>query len=220
MTGVDVRKVDYYGACDKAIQAMNRQNLEAFGQLKMAKWDEINVIRTVVKVYRESARRAKRRYYEVAFEAYLLMMALCEVEPKKAHRLAEKAITDEWVDKVLSETDFVTLYRFDSETERKAYRLAETLEVAADRDYEIDKALRYWSQQIGQYAINMTDYAMIQALEDAGAEYAEWVDMHDEKVCHECGSLDGQVFRLDEIPAKPHFGCRCRLMPVWEKPEE
>ena len=216
---MDVRDVDYYGACDKAIQSMNRYNLDAFGRMKMAKWDDINVIQTVVKVYRESARRARRRYYEVAFEAYLLMAAMCDMDPRTAHRMAEKAITEEWVDKVLSDTDFVTLYRFDSETDRKAYRLAEALEVADDRSVEIDKALRAWSQQLAQYAINMTDYAMIQAMEDAGIRYAEWVDMHDERVCGECRHRNGQTYKLDEIPAK-HAHCRCRLRPVREKPEE
>jgi len=210
---VNVEKVGYYEACDEAIKAMNRENLEAFGKLKMARWDEVNVIRTVTSVYRKSAKKARQRYYEVAFEAYLLMMAMCDVDPKKAHRMAEKAITEVWVDRILSETDFVTLYRFDAETERKAYRLAETLEVASDRDAEINKALRYWSQQLGQYAINFTDYAMIQAMEDAGVEETEWVTMKDEKVCHSCGPLDGKVFRLDEIPTKPHPGCRCRLQP-------
>ena len=211
---MDAKTVDYYGACDKAIQAMNRENLEAFGKLKMAKWDQINVIRTVVSVYQKSAKKARQRYYEVAFEAYLLMLAMCEIDPKKAHRMAEKAVTEVWVDRVLSESDFVTLYRFDSETERKAYRLAETLEVASDRDAEINKALRYWSQQLGQYAINFTDYAMIMAMQDAGIEEAVWVTMRDEKVCHECGSMDGKVYKIDEIPPKPHMGCRCRLQPV------
>ena len=217
---MDVKKVDYYGACDKAIQAMNRQNLEAFGQLKMAKWDEINVIRTVVSVYRKSARKARRRYFEVAFEAYLLMCAVCNIDPKKAHMMAEKAITEKWVDSVLTETDFITLYRFDTETERKAYRLAETLEVSNDRDAEINKALRYWSQQLGQYAINFTDYAMLQALEDAGVEFAEWVTMADEKVCHSCSALDGQSFRVDEWPGKPHMGCRCRMRPIFPKKKD
>ena len=217
---MDVKKVDYYGACDRAIQSMNRSNLELFGQLKMAKWDEVNIIREVKAVYRKSAKEAKKRYYEVAFEAYILMLALCDVPSRKAHEMAEKAITDAWIDGVLQETDFVTLYRFDTETERKAYRLAETLEVAQDRDMEINKALRFWSQQLGQYAINFTDYAMLMALQDAGVEWAEWVTMKDEKVCHECGALDGQIFRVEEWPSKPHWGCRCRFQRVLQAPED
>lgn len=217
---MDVKKVDYYGACDRAIKSMNRSNLEAFGRLKMAKWDQINIIQTVKKVYRQSEKEARQRYYEVAFEAYLLMMTLCRMDAKKAHKMAEAAITEAWVADVLSQTDFVTLYRFDTEAERKAYRLAEALEASTDRNFEIDKALRIWSQQLGQYAINMTDYAMLAAMDDAGVEYAEWVTMRDEKVCHECGVLDGQMFRVDEWPSKPHWGCRCRMRPIFPEKED
>lgn len=211
---MDADKIKVYAACDKAIKAMNRENLEAFGRLKMAKWDEIHIIRVVMEIYRESAKRARNRYYEIAFEAYLYAMALWEEDPKKAHMMAEKAITDEWVSKVLSETDPVTLYRFDTEMERKAYRLAEALEVSENRNLEIDKALRFWSQQLGQYAINMTDYAMIQAYDDDAVNKVKWITAHDERVCNECHSYDGQVFELDEVPPKPHWNCRCYLIPV------
>lgn len=211
-----MKDVNIYEACDKAIKAMNRENVEAFGRLKIAKWDEVNIIRTVKAVYVASAKRAKKRYYEVGFEAYLLAMAMCDEDPKMAHRMAEKAITEKWVEQILTETDFVTLYRFDSETERKAYRLAEALEVPEHRNYEIDKALRYWSQQIGQYAINVTDYAVVQAFEDAGVKEVIWVSEHDQRVCHECHTYDGQVFEIDSIPPKPHWGCRCHLIPVLE----
>ena len=205
--------IKIYAACDKAIMAMDRENLEAFGRLKMTKFDEVNIIRTAKAVYTASAKRAKKRYYEVAFEAYLLGLAMCGVKAEKAQRMAEKAITNEWVKSVLDETDLVTLYKFDPEAERKAYRLAEALEVSQDRDYEINKALRFWSQQLGQYAINFTDYAVIQAFEDTGIEEAEWVSQGDSKVCNECHAYDGQTFKLAEIPVK-HWGCRCWLRPV------
>ena len=208
------KNLNVYAACDKAIQAMNRENVEAFGRLKMAKWDEVNVIRTVKAVYTASAKRARKRYYEVAFEAYLLGMAMCGMDPKKAHEMAEKAITEEWVAGVLHDTDFVTLYRFDTETDRKAYRLAEALEATEKRNAEIDKALRLWSQQLGQYAINMTDYAVVQAFQDAGIQEVQWVSEGDQWVCNECYSMDGQTFYIDEIPPKPHWGCRCSLLPI------
>lgn len=211
---MDAAKVNIYEACDKAIKAMDRENVEAFGRLKLAKWDEVNVIRTVKAVYTASAKRAKKRYYEVAFEAYLLAMVLCGEEPKKAHQMAEKAITDEWVESILTETDFVTLYRFDTETERKAYRLAEALEVAADRNAEIDRALKQWAKQLGQYAINVTDYAVLQAFADEGVEEVQWVTEHDERVCGTCGTYDGKIFPIDELPPKPHWGCRCHFLPV------
>ena len=206
---MDAEKIRIYEPCDKAIQAMNRENLKEFGRLKLAKWDELNVVREITKVYHESARRARRRYYEVAFEAYLLAMSMCGMDHRKAQRMAEKAITNEWVDEILEQTDFVTLFRFDSETDRKAYRLVEALGAAENRNEEIDKALRLWSKQLGQYAINFTDYAAIRAFADAGADMVQWISQHDTRVCTECHALDGQIFRINEIPRKPHWGCRC-----------
>ena len=212
--------VNIYAACDKAIKAMNRENVEAFGRLKAADFDEVNIIRTVKAVYSKAAKRARKRYYEVGFEAYLLGMAMCGEEPKKAHRMAEKAITEEWVDRILTETDFVTMYRFDTETERKAMRLAEALETGINRNAEIDKALRFLSMMFGQYAINVTDYAVVQAFQDYGVEMAEWITAKDERVCNECHAYDTQVFRIDEVPPKPHWGCRCRLRPVFRQTED
>lgn len=207
-------KVNYYEACDRAIRQMNRENVELFGRLKLAKFDEVSVIKTVVGIYEQSMKRARKKYFEIAFEAYILGLMMCEVESKKAHKMAEKAITMSWVDKVLSQTDFVTLYRFYSETERKAYKLAETLEATTAKNREIDKALRYWSQQLGQYAINVTDYAVVQAFRDAGVAMLQWVSEKDNRVCNECYALNGQVFLTDEVPRKPHWGCRCTFRPV------
>lgn len=210
---MEPREMNVYAACDNAIKAMNRQNLDAFSTLKLAKWDELNIIQVVKAVYTASARRARKRYYEVAFEAYLLALALCMIEPGKAHRMAENAITEKWVDAVLTDVDVLTAYRFDTETERKAYRLAEALEVVPDRNAAIDKALKEWTRQVGQFAINMTDYAMLEAYDDAGILEGEWVTQRDELVCRQCSPLDGRRFALDEVPTK-HPHCRCYLIPV------
>lgn len=214
-----MKDINIYAAADKAIKAMDRENVEAFGRLKAAKWDEVNVIQTVKAVYAKADKQARKRYYEVAFEAYLLGMAMCGTEPKKAHQMAEKAITEEWVEKVLYETDFVTLYRYDTELERKAYRLAEALETGINRNAEVDKALRFLSMMLAQYAINMTDYAMILAFQDCGVEMVEWVSRRDGRVCSECHAYNGQVFRIDEIPPK-HFQCRCHYKPVFRAAED
>lgn len=213
---MDAEKVNVYKACDKAIHAMNRENVEAFGRLKsLAKSDQLNVIRTVVTVYQESARKARKRYRKVGDDAYLLGLLLCGITGQEASRMAESAITDEWIATMLSEPDPVTLYSFDAETERKAYRLEEALEVTDDRNAEIDRALRYWSLQLAQYAINATDYALVQAYMDAGIEEVRWITQRDEKVCKECRPRDGKVYPIDEVPVK-HMRCRCLLIPVIE----
>ena len=203
-----------YKPCDEAIKAMNRENLAAFGRLKAAKWDELNVIREVTAIYSESAKRARKRYFGIAWDVYLMVLLECSVDGGKARKMVKEAITYDWVDAELEETDLLTLYRFDTETERKAQRLIEALSATENRDAEIDKALRLWSKQLGQYAINFTDLAAIQAFDDAGTTEVEWVTQKDERVCSECGGLDGQVFPLDEIPTKPHPGCRCFWRPV------
>ena len=210
---MEKQKLNYYEPCDKAIKAMNRENVEAFGRLKMAKWDEIHVIRTVVTVYRASVRKARKRYKTIAHDAYLIGMMLLGEDVQKARRMADKAIKDAWVDRILDETDFVTLYRFNSEAERKAYRLAEQLEVSPNRNQAIDKALKDWSRQLGQYAINFTDYAVVQAFEDEGIKEVEWITVEDERRCEECKARHGRVYKIDEIPPK-HYGCRCTLRPV------
>lgn len=203
-----------YKACDRAIKTLDRECLKDFGQLKLADWDRVSIIRTVLSVYRKSKKKADDHYYEIAFEGYLMGLMMCGVTGREAHEMAEKAITKEIVQNVLEAVDPVTKYRFTTEMERKAYRLAEALEAGTDRNAEIDKALRYWTQQLAQYAIDITDYAWMLAFEDAGIELAEWVTMKDEKVCEECRELDGKVFSLEEFPQKPHWMCRCQRKPT------
>ena len=206
--------VNYYAPCDVAIKAMDKEIVEDFGRLKMSKWDDINIIRTVVAVYRKETKKIRKRYWEVAYEAYILGTILLGIEATEARKMADKSITMEWVDRILDETNPVTLYRFNSEAERKAYRLAEQLEVGPDRNRLIDRAMKDWSRQFGQYAINFTDYAVYKAFDDAGEEKVQWLTVEDERRCHECKELHGKVFKIDEIPPKPHYGCRCRITRV------
>lgn len=200
-----------YDNADKAIRAMNRQNLKEFGKLKLAKWDELNVVRAVRKTYDDSVRMAKRRYYEIAFEAFIVAMLEAKVRNEEATRKAEEVITNDWILDMLEEVDPVTLYAFLPETERKKQRLIEALAVATNRNAEIDKALRYWTQQIGQYADNSVFLARLEAFREAGIEQVVWVTQADDRVCEDCDALNGQIFDIDAVPVPPHWGCRCTL---------
>ena len=217
-----------YGPCDRAIKRMNRRNLKYFGQLKLADFDELSIVRTVKKLYRKAAREAAREYLDIAYDAYILGLMMCDIDVKKTEKMAQKAITKEWVEDVLNQTDFVTLYRFYSEAERKAERLIEAIAIADDiedrgdarrnivinRDAQIDQALKMWVTQLSQYAINVTDYAVLNAFDDAGVEEAEWVTQTDERRCSRCAEMDGRTYRLDEFPSKPHPRCRCTARPI------
>ena len=209
--------MDIYERADKAIQEMNRENLKAFDMLKISKLDGLHLIQEINRTYRKSEETARRNYYEIAYEAYVIAMMEAGTDVKEAHEKAEEAISNDWVDEMLEETDFITLYRFVPEAVRKRDRLIEALAVSEgqQRDNEIEKALRYWSRQVGQYCLNAADYARLEAFEDAGVEWVEWVTEHDERVCDECYPRDGQVYRISEVPTK-HYGCRCHLVPAEE----
>lgn len=203
--------MNIYSGADNAIRTMNRQNLKLFGKLKLAHFDELNVIRQVNATYDESTQTAKQKYYEIAFDAYIGAMLEAKFSNKEAMRLAEETITTDWILDMLEEVDPVTLYAFLTETERKKQRLIEALAVAHNRNAEIDKALKYWTKQIGQYAIDIVDEARIEAFRDAGIEEVMWHTEHDDSVCEICGPRDGKIYRIEDVPDKPHLNCRCWL---------
>lgn len=221
-----MKDVDIYAAADKAIQNLNRDMVRSFGHLKTSKADELHIIREVTALYQELRQKARRRYQEVAFEAFLLAMFLCGTDGMEAQKKAEKTIDAGWVDAFLADVDPVVKYRFDTETERKAQRLAEALVAAAEAEgagtkgkpttwsaAEIDKAMKDWSRQVGQGAIDVTDAAVMEAYEAAGIENVRWITERDGRECSECRRRDQKVYPLDAVPVKPHRGCRCRTVP-------
>lgn len=203
-----------YDGADRAIREMNRQNLKAFGKLKLAKWDELNVIRAVDAVYKESIKMARQRYYEVAVEAYILAMIEAGKSNKEATKAADRDIDAAWVLAMLEEVDPVTLYAFLPEAERKKARFIEAVSAAQNRNREIDKALRYWTVQVAQYADNSVYRARLEAFKAAGIKRVKWVTQKDERVCEECDDLDEQVFPIDEVPPPQHPHCRCIIVPI------
>ena len=187
-----------------------------FGKLKLAHFDELNVIRQVNATYDESTQTAKQKYYEIAFDAYIGAMLEAKFSNKEAMRLAEETITTDWILDMLEEVDPVTLYAFLTETERKKQRLIEALAVAHNRNAEIDKALKYWTQQVGQYADNSVYRARYEAFMAAGVERVRWVTQEDNRVCGDCDELNGQIFDIEDVPPPQHWGCRCYLVPVFD----
>lgn len=202
---------DLYAGADKAIKLMNRENLKRFGRLKLAKFDEINVVRMVNSIYEESIRNAKQRYYEIAVEAYILAAIECGIENKQATIMADKDISIFWVTEMLDEVDPVMLYAFMTEADRKKQRLIESLSVAENKNAEIDKALKYWTVQVGQFADNSVYRARLEAFSAAGIEEVQWVAQMDDRVCTDCENLNGQIFPIEAVPPPQHPHCRCEL---------
>ena len=204
-----------FDEADKAIRTMNRENLKIFGKLKLAKWDSLTVIRDIAEAFDKSVQLAKKQYRRVARDAFIAALAAAHVTGRDRRAWAEESIDDDWILDMLEEVDPVTLYSFNAETERKKDRLIEAVSKAENRNAEIDKALRLWTRQIGQYADNSVSYAWIQALREAGVEEVVFHTQEDERVCDDCEPLDLTVYPIDDAPRLPlHWRCRCYYMPV------
>ena len=49
-----------------------------------------------------------------------------------------------------------------------------------------------------------------------GVQKLEWLAADDERMCPECGGLDGKIFPTDKFPQQPkHSFCRCSCLPAW-----
>lgn len=203
-----------FEAADRAVRDMNKRNLRAFDGLKTLKFDELNVMRMVTKVYDVAVRIAKRRYWQIAYDAYIAALILADIEAEKAKEMADDAITEDWVLDMLEDYDAVTHYRFDTEVDRKKQRLAEAILSKSDKIAEIDKALRLFSQQLAQYADNSVIQATLDGYRDAGVKKVRWETEDDERVCRECEKRNGKVYAINKVPPAPHWRCRCQLWPV------
>ena len=201
-----------YKYADKAIRDMNRRNLRSFDKLKQLRFDELIILQSVSKTYSDSINLAKKRYWQIATDAYIEALVLAGIDREKAEDMAEDSITEDWVLDMLEEYDPVTLYQFLPEAERKKQRLVEALIAAHDKGQEVERALRLWTRQIAHYADKSVDEGTIDAFKKAGVKKVKWVTADDEKVCRVCRERNGKIYPIEKIPARPHYHCRC----TWE----
>lgn len=206
-----------YEKADAVIREMNRKNLRSFGRLKQLRFDELNILTAVTRIYDDSIKLAKKRYYQVALDAYIAAQMLSGRSKRKAELEAEDAITKDWVLDMLEDYDVVTLYQFLPEADRKKQRLVEALIASHKRNAEVDKALRYWTLQLSQYAIKSVDEATLQAYKDAGVQYVKWNTQEDERVCGVCNPRDERIYPIEKAPPKAHYSCRCYYTPVMKR---
>ena len=77
-----------------------------------------------------------------------------------------------------------------------------------------DKHVRYLIIQISFFIDLVSDEASMRAMTDAGIEKVMWITQQDERVCLDCDEKQGKIYKLSEVPDKPHPRCRCYLRPV------
>lgn len=191
-----------YDYCDKLLKSINRKNLRLFDKLRLMKFDELNVGKTVKNVFEESEKMARKMFLAIAKDAYHNAM-------REAGKKPSDDITEDWVLDMLEDYDPVTLYLFLPEVDRKKERLTEALLSAHDKGAEVDKALRLWTLQISHYAERCVNDGTLDGFRKAGVKKVRWRTAKDERVCHECHERDGVVYDIDKIPDRPHYHCRC-----------
>lgn len=197
-----------YEYADKVISYLNSRFIEMFGKLKaLSSFDELNILQSVKELYREADALTRKMLYQIAVFAY-----------ENAEGENVSVITEQWLLEVVLEAyDSTTKYSYVNEVERKCSRLFESMVASENKAAEVDSALRYWSAMTTQYAIITTDAATKRAYMDSGVSDVMWVSVKDDKRCRVCKSRDGKIYPIEDVPPKPHIGCRCYLIPYSEE---
>ena len=224
--------MDWYEYSDKQYARLQKKIHREFTKSRLLMpFDDINQMSinkrvkppgTATMDVRRECRRLYRRLKKLNHDCfadiwlYVYLWHMREMDRDKPISVSEAI---KYVDMWLSGYDPVTKYVYNHEVDRKEARLFEA--VVADgatgnvRGFESDYSAseRLWQNMTKQYIIDIEDFAAKTAYKDAGVPYVMWMTEHDDRVCEDCEPLDGLVFRLDRVPDKPHYGCRCTLKP-------
>lgn len=199
-----------YRYLDSVLADLRKKIRREFNHLGSMGFDELNVVNT-----RKVTQEMFDRLLAENNEAYLKVA-------KKAYRSAKgiESVDENFVEDTLSAFNLVTGYLYFKETERKRLRLSEQILTAREFDdrlafnASLRKTANLWYTQTTQYGVDIVDAATLKAYRDRGIEYVEWVSKDDGKECADCGDRHGKVFKITEVPAKTHYGCRCYLKPA------
>ena len=193
-----------YEYTDKIISTMNKRFIRIMDRLKrrLASIDEISALLT------ESEQTIAELDY---ITRNMLLKAAKKAYKDNGGRL--DTIDEMWLNAYLNGLSPVTKYSYTNEVDRKRSRFFETL-AASDKDpKELKTALRLWSHMAGEYALEVTDLAVLQAYMENGVEKVRWITEMDGRECSECASRDDMIYLIHNVPPKPHWGCRCILVP-------
>lgn len=214
----------FYEQADNAMRTVKREIRRKFNRMGMLGFDEINALsvkKETTAAYDALKSLNQREFLKIAQDAY----GKAEKEAEKAGFSPGKTgkkrrFGKAWLLAVLGAYNLVTGYLYEQEAERKRLRTAEAMLTAeayhsrsAYRD-ALQLAADLWYTQSAQYADTVTDAAVLEAYRACGVEAVRWVTAGDGKVCETCRERDGETYRIDKIPAKPHYRCRCYVLPV------
>ena len=204
-----------YKLLDKLLASEMKRIRSSFNQISVMGFDELNVVntrKTTQKMYDGFLKDNEDIYLKVARDAY-----------KRATDSEKAEIDREWLVGVLAAYNLVTGYLYNKEADRKRMRLNEQILTA--REYgnremfqgSLRKSANLWWTQTSQYGITAVDEATIKGFKDIGIRHVRWIAADDEKTCPTCGARDNKIYPINKIPPKPHYGCRCYVVPAKEE---
>lgn len=208
-----------YRLADKTIAALNKKIAARFGRTKRSllldNFDELSVYRGMESLYKglnSDNETAFRELYAARYKELYLYLKHSWPGEDELDDLVEIYLAN-----LLTDPNPVTHYAYDSEVLRKRDRAIEAVNsvpTKSEKDYEFEKAMRYWSQQTGFYIDIIADEAALQSMKDCGVKKVRWHTQEDKKVCDECKERNNKVYDIDAVPEKDHPRCRCWLSPV------
>ena len=186
-------------------------------------FDELNVIntrKTTTSMYDRFLEENEALYLKSAKTAYKSAVKYAE---NAGFSGKEEDVDGEWLAGLLAGYNLVTGYLYGKEADRKRMRLNEQILTA--REYgnrsmfqdSLRRAANLWWTQTTQYGISSVDEATIKGFTDMGVELVRWIAADDEKTCPTCGARDDKIYKITDLPPKPHYGCRCYIVPVSTK---
>ena len=192
-----------YEYADKVILFMRKRYIEIFNKYRSSlKIDELNVLNGSAKMYEELERVAEKGLLKIARRYY------------RGFGGKKNDIDRDWLLDFLEDYEPTVKYVYLHEVDRKRARFAEELIATANKSEAFRTAMRYWNDMVTQFAILTADKAALTAFKDSGVKKVKWYTVPDERRCDTCGELHGKVFSIDKVPPKPHWRCRCYLIPV------
>lgn len=172
-----------------------------------------------LRLHEKSTKQIKKET-EKAF--YKIEQAVFAVFLRNA-KAYKQDVTEDEVKKWLNEYYIVTQYVYYNELKRKEQRYVETLITIKDNDYSYNgieamtaqkRLAKGLKKQFEEYGVMIVDKAIIADLKAQGVTELKWVTQKDRNVCAECIKRNGKIYKINKVPPKPHYGCRCYMVKV------
>lgn len=209
-----------YKTCDIELAKLKADLKRQINKLSVLPIDQLNIIGL-----KSETKKLMTELQDRAYTSFLLIALAVHDECVKLLSSLNYASkmnrpNEEYVREVLKRYNILTGYLFFPEAERKRMRLVE--EILTAKEYnnieQYEQAIRkfgnLWWTQLMAYGNAMVDAEMLDMYKSAGVEWVRWEAEDDDKTCHICEDLNQIVFKLKDLPDKPHRNCRCWYTPM------